>query len=351
MRLESVAEPADRRQVLRATVEAGAALRGVPAPAVPAPGVDPWFDRRMEEPKWRDPLTVMMAGLTALDTRLVDALALGRQDLALRLADRERARVEQFGRGAPAGLMAHMAAYVTASGGLPRDLLRQAAKAESESIGLEHPGGWRALADAVGEALGDGKDASAVQPDVVGEALLLRVWGGEDLPQGCEAVVRAVKARGQQVAASVIRSAQDFCVGDKPREEPLAWLDALIAAARTDLSLLWRIESELPEQTLALRERAVEVDSILAAALRERADADRDAEPERARVLNNLGVRLGDLGRREEALQAADEAVRPLPSTGRPAPRRLSPRPCHVAQQPRQQAERPRAARGGAPGC
>jgi hypothetical protein len=29
----------------------------------------------MEEPKWRDPLTVMMAGLTALDTRLADALA------------------------------------------------------------------------------------------------------------------------------------------------------------------------------------------------------------------------------------------------------------------------------------
>src|SRR5207302_3751202 len=144
---------------------------------------------------------VMMAGLTALDTRLVDAMSLGRQDLALRLAKRELARVEQFGRGSPPGLMAHMAAYVTASGGLPRDLLRQAAKTESEMIGLKHPSDWGALANAVGEAMGVCKDANAVQPDVVGEALLLHVWGGEDVPQGCEAVARAAKARGQQVAA------------------------------------------------------------------------------------------------------------------------------------------------------
>jgi len=49
VRLEAVAEAADRRSVLRATVEAGAVLRRVPAPVVPAKGVDALFDRRIEE--------------------------------------------------------------------------------------------------------------------------------------------------------------------------------------------------------------------------------------------------------------------------------------------------------------
>ncbi|MCX6633607.1 MAG: SIR2 family protein, partial [Acidobacteria bacterium] len=310
VRLEAVAEAADRRSVLQATADAGAAWRKVTPPRVPAAGVDAWFDRKIAEPEWGDPLTLMMAGLTALDTGLVEALALARADLALRLADRECGRVERFGQGAPAGLMEHMAAYVTASAGLSREELRQASKAESEAIGRAHPGGWGALADAVTEALRGGNGARPVEPDVVGEALLLRVWGGANVADGCRAVVRAAKGRAPQVAASVMRSAQDFCVGAVPRTEPLAWLDGLIAEGKNDLMLLAQIEGGLPQYTLALRERAVEVDMLLAAALRARAETDEDARSERARILNNLGARLSDLGRREEALQATEEAVR-----------------------------------------
>jgi tetratricopeptide (TPR) repeat protein len=308
VRLEAVAEASDRRSVLRATVEAGAALRGVSAKVVPAKGVDAWFDRRIAEPLWGDPLTLMMAGLTALDTGLVVAMALTRWDLAFRLADRELERVQRFGHGAPPSLMEHMAAYVTVSGGLSLGELRQAAKVESEAIGRAHPAGWAAL-DGVGEALRGGDGARPVEPDVVGEALLLRVWGGAEVQEGCRAVVRAAKARPRQVAASVIRSAQDFCVGEKPRSEPLEWLDNLIEAGKRDLRLLELIEGELPDETLALRERAVEVDAKLAALLSERVDSDLDAQVERARVLNNLGFRLGALGRREEALQTVEAAI------------------------------------------
>ena len=46
VRLEAVAEAADRRSVLQATVDAGAALRRVTPPRVPAAGVDAWFDRK-----------------------------------------------------------------------------------------------------------------------------------------------------------------------------------------------------------------------------------------------------------------------------------------------------------------
>ena len=311
--LEAVAEAADRRSVLRATLEAGAALRKVKAPAVPAKGVDALFDRKLEDPQWGDPLTLMMAALNALETGLVEAMALGRPDLALHLAGRECDRVERFGQGAPRGLMEHMAAYATSSGGLSREELRGAAQAESEAIGLKHPGGWRALADQVAEVLGGGDGAKAVKPDIVGEALLLRVWGGVEVREGSKAVLRAAtraaKARGPHVAASVMRAAQDFCVGEKPRSEPLAWLDSLIDEAKEDLGLLRQIEGALPEHTLALRERAVTVYRMLAAALRERGDVDEEARAERARVLNNLGARLSALGRREEAFEATGEAV------------------------------------------
>jgi hypothetical protein len=310
VRLDTLAEAADRRSVLRATVKAGAALRGVTAPAVPAKGADALFDWTLEESRWGDPLTLMMAGLNALDTGLVPAMALGRPDLALWLADRERDRIERFDRGAPPGLMAHMAACVTVSGGLAREELQGAARVESEATGRVHPGGWGMLADRVAEALGGGQGARAVGPDVIGEALLLGVWGGTEVREGCKAVARAAKARGQQVAASVVRAAQDFCVGATPRSEPLEWLDTLLAEGKHDLRLLWQIEGALPHHTLALRGRTVEVDAMLAAALRDRAHADQDARAARAGVLGNLGVRLGALGRREEALQAVDEAVR-----------------------------------------
>ena len=184
----------------------------------------------------------------------------------------------------------------------------RAAKTESEAVGLVHPSGWGAMADRAGEALRGGDGASAVEPDAIGEALLLRVWGGVE---GAAAVVRAAKERGRQVAASVVRTVQDFSAGDTPRQEPLQWFDALLAEGKKDLTLLRQLEGELPNQTLALRERASEVDRMLVEALREGGDG-----AALARALNNLGYRLGDLGRREEALSATEEAVRIYAATG-----------------------------------
>jgi tetratricopeptide (TPR) repeat protein len=309
VQLEAVAGVDDRRRLLRETVAVGAAYRNAKALEVPAIGADLWFDQRIDQAPWGNPLTLMMAGLTALDTGVAKALALGRQDMALRLAERECGCVVRFGKGAPPPLMEYMAAFITVSGGLSREELREAARVESEAT-------WAHPSERVGRAGGlpqggavGGDGVKAVEPDVVGEALLLRVWGGAENEEGSKAVIRAAKARGAEVAASVMRTAQDFCVGDQSREEPLRWLDALIAAGEGNFTLLSQLERALPNETLALRERAVRVCAMLAVGLRERLDTDPDATVQLARVLDNLGSRLSDLGRREEALEAVSDAV------------------------------------------
>ncbi|MEW6529660.1 MAG: tetratricopeptide repeat protein [Thermodesulfobacteriota bacterium] len=67
-------------------------------------------------------------------------------------------------------------------------------------------------------------------------------------------------------------------------------------------------EERLPEQTVSLREVAVWATEKLLAGMPADPKGE-DARNKRAGLLNNLGNRLCDLGRREEALKAADEAV------------------------------------------
>ena len=58
-------------------------------------------------------------------------------------------------------------------------------------------------------------------------------------------------------------------------------------------------------------ERAVEVTRLLLERLGTSEGVDDEARlGDRARILNNLAVRLSELGRREEALAKAEEAVR-----------------------------------------
>jgi len=68
----------------------------------------------------------------------------------------------------------------------------------------------------------------------------------------------------------------------------------------------------LPEQTTILREPAAELSQRLATYFLREAEQSNDpvALANAAGWLNNLALRLSDLGRREEALTAAEEAVR-----------------------------------------
>src|SRR5262249_32270523 len=87
-------------------------------------------------------------------------------------------------------------------------------------------------------------------------------------------------------------------------ESSFSVLGSVLAAAlerANPVELASTLDARMPEHTVSLAETAVW-------ALRVLLDANPPAS-ERARLLNNLGKRFSDLGRRDEALATANEAV------------------------------------------
>jgi len=298
--------------------------RADPRLDAPEIGADAEFDRALAERKWGgDPLFLMLAGLVAAKAGLSKALSLSRTDLAEWMADVELKRIGRLGaaRGIdaaaspPGRLLRRMAALATLTQGATAAEARALAEIERDALG--------ALVDldaaviALGQALPPVEAvqmAGPILPDIVGEAALLRVFGdgGEGVSGGAEALPRILAAaRGSVKAASatLVRTAQDFAAAGKL--EPIRWIEAWAEAPETDLGVLMQIADALPEQTLALRETAADLTYIICktiAASRETSPSS-DTDELSAAWLNNLGIRLGDLGRREEALEAAREAV------------------------------------------
>jgi hypothetical protein len=110
--------------------------------------LDPGFAKRLADPKWADPLMLMMAALTAIETGLAPALLLNRPDLAKRVALCEAERIRRFARPSAitspvADLLVHLAAFSTLCGGFPSaeeqsiGLVRE----ECEAKGISHPDG------------------------------------------------------------------------------------------------------------------------------------------------------------------------------------------------------------------
>jgi tetratricopeptide (TPR) repeat protein len=314
-RVTPLADLAVRRQILESTL-----LKLGAKPALPPPGSDRLFDRHLAESRWEDPLYLMMAAVVARQPgSLPQALSLTRTDLAFRLADRELDRVRKFlPPGAPteaAQLLTHLAGIVTASRSLePADLVA-IAKEESVALALDFPGGVRVAALRAAEALNRQGRPAPIEPDIIGEAALLRCFGGENSPEGAEALVRAARRASRRnapgVCFAITHTCQDFASDEC--QEPLDWVEAFIRAGESDdLGLLLALEGQMPHDTLVLRERAARVDELLLTRftqLQETSPSD-ETKGMRARFANNLSLRLSALGRREEALALAEEAVR-----------------------------------------
>jgi tetratricopeptide (TPR) repeat protein len=318
--LRPLAGVGDRRALLTEAMAEAARVSGItPAPVPPPLGADPLFDQRLEENVIEtQPLYLMMAGIVSVRTGAPAALALSRLELADKVANAdeiagsERNRLIRLARTANVSerLLLHAAACVTLEQGCDNDSLLTLVEQECAALGFAGDAA-EDLAALLRDALGapDGSGVEAVRPDLIGEAFLLRELGHSNrTPLRAETIVeRAFRRAGPRVVITVIRTAQDHAQGDA-NHPSVGWLDHL-AHLTDEPFVLMAIADELPEQTLALRERAAEITARIVELLAPRAEIDPELIPIRAGWLNTLALRLSDLGQREAALAAAQEAV------------------------------------------
>ncbi len=181
VQIQPVRTVSDRYEILRRTIEAAASLGGHgtlrDSSFAEIPALEGDFAQSISDPKWADPLMLMMAALAAFETGVAKALSLSRPEMALRLAEREAARIRLFApkQERHAGdLLVHLAAFATLCGGLSLDEARRVAAEECSELGLQYPNGSGAAITDLHDALPalDG-GLEPIRPDLVGEAFLL----------------------------------------------------------------------------------------------------------------------------------------------------------------------------------
>jgi len=261
-------------------------------------------------------LDLLMAGLTAATgmRELGGARPTGRIEMARALANHEWRRLDAIARdrSLEADVFAHTAAVLTMQGGAELDAALEMIESEAEA--LRSRADPRALFNALRDAYAatNGERLPPILPDLIGEAFILRTFLAHSAKQQALAIARARTRAEAATVASVIHVVQDFA--EDEAHPALRWLDALIVKS-ADLPALMRLADAFPQRTLALRERAAHILSNVAHHLRvlaaepENLSIQSEIEGERAHVLNNLSLRLSDLGRREEALKAIEDAV------------------------------------------
>jgi hypothetical protein len=136
--LDSLAE---RRALLRQVVGLAAGFAGKAVPEIPPEGADADFDRRLSDVSLEtEPLFLVMAGIVGMTTGVPQALALGRTDLAMQIAESERVRLGRLSMGwgidadALASMLAHLAACITLQGGCDRKVAIALIRQECEAM-------------------------------------------------------------------------------------------------------------------------------------------------------------------------------------------------------------------------
>ncbi|SDP83330.1 Tetratricopeptide repeat-containing protein [Rhodoferax sp. OV413] len=275
-------------------------MLGIASPDTPValPLHDPVFNQQLMQLSWGgDPLFLMLAAM-AMVSQGHRALTLSRTDLADVVAQGEIDRIAKLARahGLTPDLVLHLAACATLAQGLPRPTFIPFAAAEQQATGWTQPDAPAALFKLLQQALPHTQGIAPVIPDMVGEALLVRLLQGDE---GREAVLRCYAAFGHRVAETVIRCVQDFAgVGH--------WLDAIVEQAGHDGPALEALAASLPQDSLALGAVNLRVAQRVQA-LDARAGENNPAHS--AQVLARLAVAQGHMGLYETAVQTAQQVV------------------------------------------
>lgn len=297
-----------RREVLSAGLRVARELSNTDKTNVslPEPGVDAWFDQRLADSQWADPLLLLMAAVIAASDGLNRALKLSRLDLAKRLAERERDRVKKSVEDRSAkDLLAHLYACVTLCGGLSLEDAGTVADGEFAALRKLYPGGTGQAVDDLARLLGARDWLPALTPDLLGEALLLVTLGN----MGPAVTTRLAPVAPARMAATLIRATLDFALSDE--RMPLECLQAMVAQVEDDAAALLAIEAAFPNDTIVMRRLALSVTEAIVRALVELApEADsKTTEIHLPRLWNNLANRQSAMGQRPESLASITEAV------------------------------------------
>ena len=315
--LSRIDQPGQRREILKRTLARLGSELALPE------GVD--FERRLAELTWGGvPLLLMVAAVTAERDNFGAALALNSDALALNIARNELSRIRKVAMGSRvdpvlAPLVDHVVAVATLRQGLSKEAIHDVVKAEAAALEYELPYGPKPLREALVTALPAANgDMAAVEPDMIGEALLLLVWENghrarapvaDDDDVVLSTIRRAHRADSTAVMETVIRTCQDYVIHGHC--DPLGWLE-LVFRERADSEAVIELANAMPETTVELRELALEI-SRSATSLAGRFSRDHIDDVRVQAVysgqLNNLSNRLSGLGLREEALAAVREAV------------------------------------------
>ena len=305
--LSRIGEPKQRREILKQTLaRLGSDL---PLPA------DVEFERRLAKLTWGGvPLLLMVAAVTADRDGFGAALALSSDELALNIADKELLRIRNVATGKRvdrvlARLVDHLVAVATLRQGLTGDAAREVIETEAAKSGYALPYGPEPLRKALATALPAANGGvAAVEPDMIGEALLLKAW-----KHGCvlSAIRRAHRADPTAVMETVIRTCQDYVIHG--HREPLGWLELVFEEReRVGGKALIELANAMPESTVELRELALKISQsateLIGRLARENSD-DVHIRTAYSQSLDTLSNRLSEVGRREEALAAAREAA------------------------------------------
>jgi hypothetical protein len=171
---------------------------------------------RFSGDNFRHPLAVCMAALVAYQRGNLTSLDLNRLDLAREIANHEYGRVERVARtaGKPPFLLLHMAAYITCTGGLTEDQLRNACREERMNTEPDSPWSVPELQAAITTLVLPPEDnrfaAEPIQPDIVGEAFIVRVLRHDVAHIPAETLQRAFAMRPRNTTRTLVRMIQDF---------------------------------------------------------------------------------------------------------------------------------------------
>jgi hypothetical protein len=273
----------ERQAILQDVMTRAAQILTKPSLAPPAAGSDAAFEARLASDAMGEPLTLLMAGIYAVDAAQPSLLTLGRIDLAEYIAKLELARVEKLAtsRGLNAGLLRWMAAGVTLAGGAEINVLQQVIGEEAAALGIVVPDLLaiaaaledalpadermvavpllilgnvpEVIAQAARRALDDAQRAHAASilapmvPDLIGEAAVFDALRRLPPTASKDLVLRWYGRAPASVIETLIRTAQDYAQDDS--HPVLAWFDACVAAAE-GTEALGSIADQIPERTL-----------------------------------------------------------------------------------------------------